>query len=116
MHLYDHGIDIVQLFNPFQKVMTQMKKKVDKLLLQKVKPTQRGDGVFWQPTKWMARIIEGPSEPKANLSLTHLYHLQWNKLSHQHHYWNKGSCHCMLLQLHVDYDWSYGGDNPYYPF
>jgi len=43
MHLYDHGIDIVQLFNPFQKVMTQMKKKVNKLLLQKVKPTQRGE-------------------------------------------------------------------------
>jgi hypothetical protein len=22
----------------------------------------------------------------------------------------------MLLLLHVDYDWSCGGDNPYYPF
>ncbi len=36
-----------------------------------MKPTQKGDGVFWQPTKrsilalWMARIIEGPSGPKA---------------------------------------------------
>jgi hypothetical protein len=52
MHLYDHGIDIVQLFNPFQKVMAQMKRKVDRLSLQKAKPTQRRDGVFWQPTKW----------------------------------------------------------------
>jgi len=51
MHLYDHGIDIVHLFNPFQKVMAQMKKKVDRLLLQKVNPVQRRDGVFWQPTK-----------------------------------------------------------------
>jgi hypothetical protein len=65
---------------------------------------------------WMARIIEGPSEPKANISLTHLYHLQWNKLSHQHLYLNKGFCHYMLLLLHVDYDWSCRGDNPYYPF
>lgn len=64
----------------------------------------------------MARIIEGRNEPKANISLTHLYHLQWNKLSHQHLYWNKGSRHCTLLLLHVDYDWSCGGDNPYYPF
>jgi hypothetical protein len=29
MHLYGHGIDIVQLFNPFKKVMAQMEKKVD---------------------------------------------------------------------------------------
>jgi hypothetical protein len=45
MHLYDHGIDIVQLFNPFQIVMAHMKKKVDRLLLQKVKATQRGGGM-----------------------------------------------------------------------
>ncbi len=65
----------------------------------------------------MARNIEGHNEPKANISLIQLYHLQWNKLSHQHFYWNKGSCHCMLLLLHVDnVDWSCGGDNPYYPF
>lgn len=42
MHLYDHGIDIVQLFNTFQKVMAQMKKKIDRLSLQKVRPVQRG--------------------------------------------------------------------------
>jgi hypothetical protein len=32
--------------------MAQMKRKVNRLSLQKMKPTQRGDGVFWQPTKW----------------------------------------------------------------
>jgi hypothetical protein len=47
---------VLTLFNcliHFKKVMAQMKKKVDRLSLQKLKPTQRGDGVFfWQPTKW----------------------------------------------------------------
>jgi hypothetical protein len=61
MHLHDHGIDIVQLFNPFQKVMAQMKKKVDRLSLQILKPTQRrGMVVFWQPTKWNGQIEAHP--------------------------------------------------------